>query len=133
MVAGLFAAFAVAATGIAVLRHKADLERPISHVGVEGIVGISVSFTRGFFARLSADLLLLLFQRRSIALSLPLVFLAYSIVAFVTALTLYSFRGKSVESPFPKSPFDDYTRWIVVGVLGGLAGVLTTSFLLLRR
>ena len=43
MVAGLFAAFAVAATGVAVLRHKADLERPISHVGVEGIAGISVS------------------------------------------------------------------------------------------
>jgi len=45
MVAGLFAAFAVAATGVAVLRHKADLERPISHLGVEGIAGISVSST----------------------------------------------------------------------------------------
>jgi len=112
MVAGLFAAFAVAATGVAVLRHKADLERPNSYMGVEGIVGIS---------------------RRTIALSLPVVFLAYSIVAFVAALTLYSFRGNTVENPLPKSPFDDYTRWIVVGVLGGLAGILTTSFLLLRR
>jgi hypothetical protein len=112
MVAVLFAAFAVAATGVAVLRHKADLERPIAHVGVEGIVGIS---------------------RRTIALSLPLVFLAYSIIAFVAALTLYSFRGKTIEGPFPKSPFEDYTRWIVVGVLGGLAGILTTSFLLFRR
>lgn len=44
MVAVLFAAFAVAATGVTVLRHKADLERPIAHVGVEGIVGISVSY-----------------------------------------------------------------------------------------
>lgn len=45
MVAVLFAAFAVAATGVAVLRHKADLERPISYAGVEGIVGISVSLS----------------------------------------------------------------------------------------
>ena len=132
MVAGLFAAFAVAATGVAVLRHKADLERPISHVGVEGIVGISVSSTPQSFKWFCADFLFF-FQRRTIALSLPVVFLAYSIVAFVAALTLYSLRGKTIESPLPKSPFDDYTRWIVVGVLGGLAGILTTSFLLLRR
>jgi len=43
MVAILFAAFAIAASGVAVLRHKADLERPVSHIGVEGIVGVSVS------------------------------------------------------------------------------------------
>ena len=42
MVAVLFAAFSMAATGVAVLRHKADLERPISHVGVEGLMVISV-------------------------------------------------------------------------------------------
>ena len=42
MVAILFAAFALAATGVAVLRHKAELERPVSHVGVEGVVGVSV-------------------------------------------------------------------------------------------
>ena len=34
MVAILFAAFSMAATGLAIFRHKADLERPISHVGV---------------------------------------------------------------------------------------------------
>jgi hypothetical protein len=43
MVAILFAAFAIAASGVAVLRHKADLERPVSYIGIEGIVGVSVS------------------------------------------------------------------------------------------
>jgi hypothetical protein len=42
MVAVLFAAFSMAATGVAVLRHKADLERPVPHVGVEGLMVISV-------------------------------------------------------------------------------------------
>ena len=51
MVAILFAAFAMAATGVAVLRHKTELERPVSHVGVEGVVGVSVC--RNFYHRLS--------------------------------------------------------------------------------
>ena len=131
MVAILFAAFAMAATGVAVLRHKAELGRPVSHVGVEGVVGVSVCriFTFVAFWSLTACCL----QRRTIVLSLPLVFLAYSIVAFISGITLYSFRGKAGDSPSQGVPFDDYTRWIVVGVLGGLAGVVTTSMLLLRH
>ncbi len=130
MVAILFAAFAIAASGVAILRHKADLERPVSHIGIEGIVGISVkSSSYLVYAGLTSFYL----QRRTIALSLPLVFLAYSIIAFIASLTLYSFRGKPVGYPLPKTPFEDYTRWIVVGVLGGLLGILTTSLLLLRR
>ena len=86
MVAVLFAAFVVAATWVAILRHKADLERPIAHVGVEGIVGISVTLTL-FTTRFScADFLQ---QRRIIALSLPLVFLAHSFLALVPAITPY--------------------------------------------
>jgi len=42
MVAVLFAAFSMGATGVAVLRHKTDLERPVPHVGVEGLMVISV-------------------------------------------------------------------------------------------
>jgi hypothetical protein len=56
MVAILFAAFSMAATVVAIFRHKAKLERPISHI-------------------------------------VPLVLLVYSIIAFVTGIVLYSFRG----------------------------------------
>jgi L-asparagine transporter-like permease len=113
MVAVLFAAFAMAATGVAVLRHKADLERPVPHIGVEGLMVIS---------------------RRTIALSLPVVFLAYSIIGFITGLTLYALRGASLTDPtLTKNSFEDYTRWTVVGVVGALAGIVTTSMLVLRR
>ena len=42
MVAILFAAFSMASTVVAIFRHKADLERPISHVGIEGMMVITV-------------------------------------------------------------------------------------------
>ena len=42
MVAILFAAFSMAATGLAIFKHKTDLERPISHVGIEGMMVITV-------------------------------------------------------------------------------------------
>ena len=38
MVVILFAAFSMAATIVAIFRHEADLERPLSHVGIEGMV-----------------------------------------------------------------------------------------------
>jgi len=73
-------------------------------------------------------------QRRSVVMSLPLVFLAYSIIGFIAGIVLYSFRGVTVtNSDLAVHHFDDYTRWTVVGVLGGLAGMLTTSVLLLKR
>jgi len=50
MVAVLFAAFAMAATGVAVLRHKTDLERPIPHVGVEGLMVVSVRRICGLYS-----------------------------------------------------------------------------------
>jgi len=113
MVAVLFAAFTMVATGVAVLRHKTDLERRVPHIGVEGLMVVS---------------------RRTVALSLPLVFLAYSIIAFVTGIVLYSYRGVSITDPSsPKNPFEDYMHWTVVGVVGGLAGIVTTSLLLFRR
>jgi hypothetical protein len=41
----LFAVFSMAATVVAIFRHKADLERPISHiVGIEGMMVITVRY-----------------------------------------------------------------------------------------
>lgn len=67
-------------------------------------------------------------------MSLPLVFLAWGIAAFIAGITLYSFRGFTLTNPgLVKQHFEDFTHWIVVGVMGVLAGVLITSALLLRR
>lgn len=67
-------------------------------------------------------------------MSLPLVFLVYAIAGFLTGIVLYSFRGVTVSDPLgPEHPFEDYTKWIVVSVLGGLSGMLTMSLFLLRR
>jgi len=130
MVAVLFAAFAMAATGLAVLRHKADLERPVPQIGVEGLMVISVRL----LAACLVSPINLSPQRRTIALSLPVVFLAYSIIGFITGITLYALRGASLTDPtLNKNSFEDYTRWTVVGVVGALAGIVTTSMLVLRR
>jgi hypothetical protein len=49
MVAILFAAFSMAATVVAIFRHKADLERPISHVVcIEGMMVITVRDVMSF-------------------------------------------------------------------------------------
>ena len=67
-------------------------------------------------------------------LSLPLVLLVYSIIAFITGIVLYSFRGVELSDPsMTRKPFEDYTRWGVVSVVGALAGMVTTSVLLFRR
>ena len=42
MVGILFAAFSMAATVVATFIHEADLERPISHTSIEGIMMIMV-------------------------------------------------------------------------------------------
>ncbi|KAF5369694.1 hypothetical protein D9615_010149 [Tricholomella constricta] len=111
-VAILFATFSMASTLVALFRYKADLESPVSHVAGEG---------------------LLMLSRRSVVMSLPLVFLVYAIIGFATGIVLYSFRGVASDPLSSQRPFEVYTRWTVVGVLGGLAGMLTTSLLLLRR
>jgi hypothetical protein len=62
-------------------------------------------------------------------MSLPLVFLIYAVLAFIAAVVLYSFLGVDGAA----ARFEDYTRWAVLGVLGGLLGILATSVVLLRR
>ncbi len=67
-------------------------------------------------------------------MSLPVVFLAWGIAAFITGITFYSFRGASFTSKVViRQPFTDYTHWAVVGGLGGLTGMLIVSILLTRR
>lgn len=41
-VAILFASFSMASTVVALFRYKADLERPVSHIGGEGLMMLSV-------------------------------------------------------------------------------------------
>ena len=67
-------------------------------------------------------------------MSLPVVFLAWAIAAFITGITFYSFRGVTLTSKVViRQPFVDYTHWAVVGSLGGLVGILVVSALMSRR
>jgi low temperature requirement protein LtrA len=64
-------------------------------------------------------------KRRSVLLSLPLVFLLYAIAAFITGITLYAFRG--LKTTASGRHFEDFTHWAVVGAVGALACILLTS------
>ncbi|KAK0212739.1 hypothetical protein DFS33DRAFT_1377207 [Desarmillaria ectypa] len=109
----LFSAFSLTSTVIAIFKYKSDAERAVSFIGGEGLMLIS---------------------RRHILYSLPLVFLAYAIIGFVVGIVLYSFRGVSITgSPLIEHHFQEYTRWTVVGFLGGLLGILTTSIVLMKQ
>lgn len=70
-------------------------------------------------------------------LSLPLVFLAYSVAGFVTGVVVYSFRSVTINLASVNSPvaarFDEYTKFMVVGVIGALVGVLIASTMVARR
>ncbi|PSR83451.1 hypothetical protein PHLCEN_2v5723 [Hermanssonia centrifuga] len=113
MIAILFSASSMVSAVVALFRYKADLERTVVYVGGEGLMVVS---------------------QRSIVMSLPVVFLAWGIAAFITGITFYSFRGASFTSKVViRQPFTDYTHWAVVGGLGGLTGMLIVSILLTRR
>ena len=77
--------------------------------------------------------------------SLPAVFVVYAIVALVTGIVLYAFRG-NVVVPQPGSGSNtgggageswtkiaSYTKWTTVGVLGFCGGVLVTGMVTMRR
>jgi hypothetical protein len=97
-----------------------------------------------------------LIQQRSLIFSLPMVFLAYGIIGFITAIILYYIRDVphsgftqnhvsatrlttvgTVVRDVPRSGFTQNnfssTRWTTVGAVGALAGVVTMSLLLYRR
>jgi hypothetical protein len=69
-------------------------------------------------------------KRRSVLLSLPLVFLLYAIAAFITGITLYAFRG--LTSSVGGRHFEDFTQWAVIGTVGGLVCILLTTQMLIH-
>jgi hypothetical protein len=66
-------------------------------------------------------------------MSLPLVFLVYSLAGLITSIVLYSFRGPSIPPPGLPMDYDNYTKWAILGTLGGLGGVLIISALVPRH
>ncbi|KAI0751191.1 hypothetical protein C8Q80DRAFT_1251035 [Daedaleopsis nitida] len=108
-----FSASSMVSAVIALFRYKTEIDRTIVYLGGEGMMVLS---------------------RRSVIFSLPLVFLAWAIAAFMTGITLYSFRGATVTSRVAvRHPFEPYTHWAVVGTLGALGGMLTVATLVARR
>ncbi|KIJ07455.1 hypothetical protein PAXINDRAFT_19360 [Paxillus involutus ATCC 200175] len=82
---------------VSTFRYKAEMARGVSHSAGEGFMTLS---------------------RRSIMLSLPLVFLAYSVAGFITGVVIYSFRSATINLASAGSPiaakFDEYTRFMVI-------------------
>ncbi|KAJ6454152.1 hypothetical protein C8R45DRAFT_846631 [Mycena sanguinolenta] len=109
----LLAAGAMASGLVALFRYKAELVDAAS-------TPVNMGAVRGEG--------LMIISSRSVIMSLPLVLLIYAVMGFVAAIVLYSFLGVNASAV----RFEDYTRWAVLGVLGGLAGVLTMSVVLLR-
>ncbi|KAF8272452.1 hypothetical protein EI94DRAFT_1566271 [Lactarius quietus] len=105
----LLSASSLISAVIALFRYKSDIEHPVAYPRGEGLV---------------------LLSRRSVLLSLPLVFLLYAIAAFITGIALYAFRG--LTSTVGGRQFGDLTQWVVIGTFGGLACILFTSQLLIH-
>ncbi|KAJ7101858.1 hypothetical protein C8R43DRAFT_938218 [Mycena crocata] len=118
LVVVLLAACSMASGLVALFRYKAELAGAERH-GAAHHLNPAMLGGEG----------LMLISTRSVIMSLPLVFLIYAVIGFIAAVVLYSFLGVNQAAV----RFEDYTRWAVLGVLGGLVGVLTTSALLLRR
>ncbi|KAG6893914.1 hypothetical protein C0992_008184 [Termitomyces sp. T32_za158] len=76
-------------TLVALFQWKAEIDHPISHVAGEGLMKLS---------------------RRSVIMALPVVFLVYGIIAFVTGIVLYSVWGTSNDA-LSSQPFNDYIKW----------------------
>lgn len=126
----------LASSVVALFRHQAELRRmhhiregfyaPVSTVSSLCLPSVSyIQLTHTFFSMEQ--------QSYSIIMSLPAVFLAWSIVAFVTGLVLYAFRGVVIINSSNWVRFSQYTKWTTVGILGFSAGVLTTSAIFARR
>lgn len=123
LLAILLSASSLVAAVIALFRYKSDIENPIAYPRGEGLVLLSVCVrSENTPSRLICISNL---KRRSVLLSLPLVFLLYAIAAFVTGIALYAFRGLSTTAG--GRHFEDFTQWAVIGTVGGIACILLTS------
>ncbi|KAG6901291.1 hypothetical protein C0995_014035 [Termitomyces sp. Mi166 len=107
----LLSTFSMVSALVALFRWKTEMDNPISHVAGEGLMRLT---------------------RRSVIMALPVIFLVYAIIAFVTGIVLYSFWGTTTDT-LSQHPFADCIKWTVIGVLGGLGGMLFTSLLLFGR
>ncbi|KAJ7732450.1 hypothetical protein B0H16DRAFT_1581508 [Mycena metata] len=116
LVVVLLAACSMASGLVALFRYKAELAEGAQSTGQLNPTAVGREGLR-------------LISTRSVIMSLPLVFLIYAVMGFIAAVVLYSFFGVNQSAV----RFEDYTRWAVLGVLGGLVGILTTSVVLLRR
>ncbi|KAF9254329.1 hypothetical protein L218DRAFT_550583 [Marasmius fiardii PR-910] len=136
LVAALLATFSMIATVVAVFKYKSDLERSFTSLAFSGYAPGYGTFPA--IGTSGAGEGMLVHSRRIVILSLPLTLLIYSVIAFVTGIVLYSFFGQVTDAQ-PGSGgtlqqhFEKYTQWSVVGVVGGLAGVLVTAMLMLRK
>lgn len=113
-------------------------------VGGEGLAGISVSIPASILLYLheSPTNDLSCFQNRAVVNSLPLVFVAYSIIGFVVGLSIYSFRGTDLEGPSSSSPadsglspwvFGQGAKWSALGLLGAAGGVVAMSWVVWQQ
>ena len=133
---GIFLSTASLTSSVVVLFHlKSEVNRASTHLSGEGFIVPPVSFIRDIPYHVSpsyssGDA----WQRRGFVLSLPLVFLAYSLISFIAGVSLYSFRGVSTTNPgMITHPFNDMTKWTVAGAIGGLACMLVASAWISRR
>ncbi|KZP09953.1 hypothetical protein FIBSPDRAFT_759103 [Athelia psychrophila] len=113
-IAILCSAASMTAAVISLFRYKADLESTVFHYDMAG---------KG----------LTYLTKRSIILSLPLVFLAYAGAAFIAAVVLYTFRAASSAPPGTPPHLEDWAKWTIGGTLGGLAAVLALAAIVARR
>jgi hypothetical protein len=123
----LLSASSLISAVIALFRYKADIENPIMYPRGEGLVLLSVCALE--FCPRKANMNWNL-KRRSVLLSLPLVFLLYAIAAFITGIALYAFRG--FTSSVGGRHFQEFTQWAIIGTIGGLACILLTSQFLIH-
>jgi hypothetical protein len=124
LLAVLASTASMASTVLALVRYKLDIERT-ALLGGEGLLGYTVRA-----ARPALRAVLTWVQRRSILLSLPLVFVAWAAAAFATGVTLYSWKGLSLAAPGTagfRARAAGFTQWTLACTLGGIAGVLLTS------
>jgi len=135
LVAILCSVLSMITSFVSIFRYKSEMAQGAAQTAGEGFVLLPVSVIPCL--KLCRQPLIRVFQRRSIMLSLPLVFLAYSVAGFITGVVIYSFRSATINFAHAGMPvaakFDEYARWMVIGVLGALTGVLIASVMVSRR